>query len=108
MSARKIEADKSLQQVTVQARQGRLTLSSDAVVVTKNGVEFRSLTPFSLWTEMTVSLESARNSHEKVQCNGVVVACSGNRHLGYIVSMLFTGLSKQSQARLNSLVSLRA
>lgn len=108
MSARKIEADKSLQQVTVQARQARLTLSSDAVVVTKNGVEFRSLTPFSLWTEMTVSLESARNNHEKVQCNGVVVACSGNRHLGYIVSMLFTGLSKQSQARLNSLVSLRA
>src|SRR6266852_918624 len=108
MSARKIESDKSLQQVTVQARQTQLTLSSDAVVITKNGVEFRSLTPFSLWTEMTVTLESGRNNHEKVQCNGVVVGCSGNRHLGYIVSMLFTGLTKQSQARLNSLVYPRA
>ena len=108
MSARKIESEKSLQQVTVQARQSRLTLSSDAVVVTKNGVEFRSLTPFSLWTEMTVALQSARNAQDKVHCNGVVVACSGNRHLGYIISMLFTGLSKQSQSRLNSLVFPRA
>lgn len=108
MSARKIESEKSLQQVTVQARQTQLTLSSDAVVVTKNGIEFRSLTPFSLWTEMTITLESARNSHEKVQCNGVVVGCSGNKHMGYFVSMLFTGLSKQSQSRLDAMVFPRA
>lgn len=106
MSARKIESEKgSIQNVTIEARQTQLTLSSDAVVVTKNGIEFRSLTPFSLWTEMTVTLQSARNNSEKAQCNGVVVGCSGNRHMGYFVSMLFTGLSKQSQARLSSFVS---
>jgi len=33
----------------------------------------------------------------------VVVACNGNRHGGYTVSMVFTSLSKQSQARLNLL-----
>lgn len=105
MSARKIDFEKnSLHNVTVEARQTRLSLSSDAVLVTKNGIEFRSVAPFSLWTEMTVTLASAKNGHDKVHCNGVVVGCSGNRHLGYFVSMLFTGLSKQSQARLNSFV----
>jgi hypothetical protein len=33
----------------------------------------------------------------------VVVACTGSRHGGYQVSMIFTGVSKQSQARLNTL-----
>jgi hypothetical protein len=31
------------------------------------------------------------------------VSCNGNRHAGYMVSMLFTGLSKQAQSRLNTL-----
>ena len=42
----------------------------------------------------------------KVQFNGVVVACDGNRHTGYAVSMLFTSVSKQAQARLNSMTVL--
>jgi hypothetical protein len=36
----------------------------------------------------------------KVHCSGVVISCTGSRHTGYHVSMVFTGLSKQSQARL--------
>jgi hypothetical protein len=32
-----------------------------------------------------------------------VVSCDGNRHSGYQVAMLFTDLSRQSQARLNDL-----
>lgn len=108
MSARKIESGKgSEQNIIVNSRRTQLTLSSDACVVTKNGIEFRSQTPFSLWTEMTVTLESARNSDEQFDCNGVVVGCSGNKHMGYFVSMLFTGLSRQSQARLGSFVSPR-
>jgi hypothetical protein len=31
------------------------------------------------------------------------VSCHGDRHDGYAVSMVFTSLSKQSQARLNLL-----
>ena len=38
-----------------------------------------------------------------IQCSGVVIACSGNKHTGYHVSMVFTGLSKQAQTRLNSM-----
>ena len=103
MSARKIESVGPLQQhVTVDARQTHLSLSPDAVVIRPNGIEFRSAAPFAPWTEMTVTLESPRDNG-KVHCNGVVVECRGDRHTGYTISMLFTGLSRQSQERLNTL-----
>lgn len=102
MSARKIESSSVFTPVTLQARQTRLTLSANEVCIRKNGVEFSSATPIPVWTEMTVTLQSSRDSG-KVHCNGVIVACNGNRHNGYTVSMVFTGMSKQSQARLNLL-----
>ena len=102
MSARKVEISGSLHQVTVQARQTRLSLSPDAVIIHKSGIEFRSATPFSPWAEMTLTLQSPREDG-KVHCNGVVIACTGNRHTGYHVSMVFTGLSKQAEARLSAM-----
>ena len=72
------------------------------MVIRSNGIEFRSAAPFAPWTEMTVTLVSPRD-HGKVHCNGVVVECRGDRHAGYNVSLLFTGLSRQSQERLNTL-----
>jgi hypothetical protein len=102
MSARKLDSTASFQPVTVQSRQTRLSLTPADVRIRKNGVEFRSLEPIAAWTEMTVTLQSSRDSG-KVHCTGVVVACNGNRHNGFIVSMVFTSLSKQSQARLNLL-----
>lgn len=50
---------------------------------------------------MTVTLASARDG--KIHCTGVVVNCSGNKHMGYRVSVLFTSLTKQAQAQLNIL-----
>ena len=102
MSARKAELSGSLHQVTVQARQTRLSLSPDAVIIHKSGIEFRSAAPFSPWAEMTLTLQSPREG-SKVHCNGVVIACTGNRHTGYHVSMVFTGLSKQAEARLSAM-----
>jgi hypothetical protein len=102
MSARKIESTPSFQPVVVQSRETRLSLSPEDVRIRKNGVEFRSLTAIAPWTEMTVALQSTRDAG-KVNCTGVVIACNGNRHNGYTVSMIFTSLSKQSQARLNML-----
>jgi hypothetical protein len=103
MSARKIEIAGSFQQpVTVDARQTRLSLSPDAVIIHKNGIEFRTSTPLSPWTEMTLTLQSPRDNG-KVHCNGVVISCTGNKHAGYHVSMIFTGLSKQAQARLSTM-----
>jgi hypothetical protein len=103
MSARKLEITGSLQQnVTVEARQARLTLSPNSVVIHKNGIEFRSPTPFNDWTEMTVALESPPDGG-KVHCTGVVIACTGDKHTGYHVSMVFTGMSKQAQTRLSQM-----
>ena len=102
MSARKAEATNALNHVTVEARQTRLSLSPDSVVFHKNGIEFRSLSPFSPWAEMTITLQSHKDGG-KLHCNGVVIACTGNKHTGYHVSMVFTSLSKQAQARLTTL-----
>jgi hypothetical protein len=102
MSARRIESTGSLQQVTVEARQTRLTLSPDSMVIHKNGIEFRSTTPFAEWTEMTMTLQSPGDGG-KVHCSGVVISCTGNKHAGYHVSMVLTGLSKQAQARLTTI-----
>ena len=108
MSARKIESAVGFHQpVTVQARQARLTLSPDSVIIHRNGIEFRSPTPFATWTEMTLTLESSRHESGSIHCSGVVISCTGSKHVGYHVSMVFTGISKQAQARLNTLAHLR-
>lgn len=102
MSARKLDTSSPFQPVTMQAPQTRLSLAPSDVRIRRNGVEFRSATAINPWTEMTVILQSSRDSG-KVHCTGVVVACNGNRHNGFTVSMVFTSLSKQSQARLELL-----
>jgi len=102
MSARKIETGSLQQHVTIEARQTRLVLSPGSVIIHKNGIEFRSATAFAPWTEMTLTLQSPADNG-KVNCNGVVIACTGNKHSGYHVSMVFTSLTKQAQARLSSM-----
>jgi hypothetical protein len=110
MSARKIAGTGSLShhhdQVTVDTRDARLTLTPNSVILHKNGMEFRSADPFAPWTEMTVRLRSPAD-RERVHCNGVVISCSGNKHAGYHVSMIFTGLSRQAQARMVAWSHLR-
>jgi hypothetical protein len=103
MSAKKFTGSISLAHpVMVEARQAKLELSADTVVIHKSGIEFRSPTPFKEWAEMTVALQSPRDGG-KVNCAGVVIACSGNKHVGYHVSMVFTNLSKQAQLQLNTM-----
>jgi hypothetical protein len=102
MSARKADSIVSLPPVTVEARQTRLSLTPDSVVLHKNGIEFRSATPFAPWTEVNFALSSPQHDG-KVQSSGVVISCTGNKHTGYHVSLVFTNLSKQAQARLSSL-----
>ena len=103
MSAKKYVGNDSFDQsVTVEARQASLELSADTVVIHKSGIEFRSPTPFNPWTEMTVALQPPGGGG-RLNCHGVVIACSGNKHAGYHVSMVFTSLTKQVQTRLNSM-----
>ena len=107
MSARKLENPSIFNPVTVQSPTTRLDLVPSAVTIRKNGIEFRTLEPITPWTEMTVALETP-NHTRKVHCTGVVVECNGNSHSGYTVSMIFTDLSRQAQARLSSFADSRA
>jgi hypothetical protein len=102
MSARKTSSSSFLgENVTIKGREAALTLSEDAVLIRRGGMEFRSPQSFNPWTEMTISLRARDNG--VVNCSGVVISCSGNRHAGYHVSMVFTSLSKQAQARIEAL-----
>ena len=102
MSARKVNSASFLQDnVSVQGREARLTLSADSVVILRSGIEFRSPTAFAPWTEMNLALRTSDN--RVVNCSGVVISCSGSKHAGYHVSMIFTGLTKQAQERLGKL-----
>lgn len=103
MSARTIGSVGALgEHVTVAARQSSLTLSPEAVSLHRGGIEFRSEKPFPRWVEMTVGIQSSPDGNT-VNCTGVVVGCTGNRHAGYHVSMVFTSLSKAAESRLNTL-----
>lgn len=101
MSARQIKIISPVPSIPLDGRQAHLALSHDAVDIHKSGIEFRSPTPFTAWTEMTVELQAPDNG--KVHCTGVVIACSGNKLTGYHVSMVFTGMSRQAQARLTTM-----
>lgn len=103
MSAKKfVSAGAFDKSVTVVARQAKLELSSDTVSIHKSGIEFRSPTPFNEWSEMTVTLQSPVDG-SKFAANGVIVACTGTKHAGFHVSMIFTDMSPQAQARLGAL-----
>ena len=99
MSARKIDFTRSIQPLSHGRK--RMSLAASAVKVRKSGVEFRAANPIPAWTEMSVDLQYPDS--KKVHFTGVVVACAGNRQSGYLVSLLFTHVSRQSQARLGSL-----
>ena len=106
MSARKLSYVGAVASpVTVTGRQARLSLSHEAVYIHKSGIEFRSPAAFNNWTEMTVELRTPDNG--RVHCTGVVIACTGNKHAGYHVSMIFTDMSRQAQARLHQMSAAR-
>lgn len=79
-----------------------ISLPAKAVTIRKNGIEFQSAQPVAPWTEVNLAIESPIEK-TRVACRGVVVACEGNRHTGYQVSLLFLGVTPETQRRLESL-----
>ena len=72
------------------------------VSIHKNGIEFRSPNPFKEWSEMTVALVSPKDG-SRISCHGIIVACAGNKHTGYHISMVFTGLTSQTEKQLGAM-----
>jgi len=106
MSASKLEKD-FFKPVVLESGHTRLNLAPESVSFRKSGIEFLSPTPLAPYTEMTVELESPRDA-KRVACTGIVVACEGSRQAGYVVSLLLTGLNRQSQAQLSRMAYANA
>jgi hypothetical protein len=102
MATSRLDRSGIFRPLVVQADQTQLRLPPGSAQIRKSGIEFHSPQPFPEWTEMTVTLRPPGASSE-VRCTGVVVACAGNRHTGYAVSLLFLNLSRRSQERLRVL-----
>jgi hypothetical protein len=102
MSASKLGKADPFKPVTVKSQTTRINLASNEVRFRKNGIEFSSLEAIPMWHEMTVTLETPFEQ-KRFEANGVVVSCHGNRHAGYVVSMVFTNLSLPEKARLKLL-----
>lgn len=104
MSARRIPASLTAP-ITVQGKTTQLSLPANAVRIRKNGIEFRTNNPLPVFTEISIAVQ-APSTLKKVQCQGVVVACSGNRHEGYRASVLFLDQSPALQDRLAALATV--
>jgi hypothetical protein len=100
MSTSKLDTSGVFEPVKLHSQRIQITLPSQAAKIRKNGIEFLAAAPVPTWTEMSVELSTLPNT-PKVHCNGIVVSCSGNRHTGYMVSMIFMNLSRQAQQRLD-------
>src|SRR5262245_29161695 len=74
MSASKTKSD-LLRTVTVQSSETVHHLCPTSFRIRKNGIEFKSQSEISLWTEMTVDLQLPGT--KSFACSGVVVACQG-------------------------------
>ena len=102
MSAKKLSNPGSFtSSLSVTSRDATLELSTQAVSVHKNGIEFRSPRPFTEWSEMTVGL--AARDGRRISCHGIIVGCAGNKHTGYHVSMVFTGLNPETEKLLGTM-----
>lgn len=102
MSTSKLDRSGVFSPVKIGTQETQLSLTADAIRFRANGIEFRAGNPIAQWTEMTVEVQSLAHANRS-RFHGVVVACRGNRHAGYVVSMVFMNLSKQSKAKLEHL-----
>lgn len=103
MAASRLDPTSLSPSVIIDTPQRRFSLPASAIRLRSNGVEFLSPECFPVWAEMTVSLQPP-GTPGRIRATGVVVACDGNRHQGYSVSLLFLNLSRVSQERLRALV----
>jgi hypothetical protein len=107
MSAGKLDRSNAFEPVVLHARQTLLSLSPEKIRVGKNGIEFQSSKPIKEYTEITLDIESPKNG-SRFHCNGVVVSCKGNKHTGYNITVLFTGLTQGAEMQLNQIARVTA
>jgi hypothetical protein len=107
MSSGKFDSSGAFHPVRVQAQGQELVLPAGQVVVRKNGIEFLSAKPIPEWKEVVIDLR-APGTGARIQGTGVVVDCTGNRHTGYVVSVMFMDLTQESRQQLGLLARASA
>ncbi len=106
MSSSKLDTSGVFDDLSVESSKTALSLSPGEVKIHKGGIEFRSAKALAPWKEIMVEMKPPGQSR-KVRFTGVIVACAGDRHAGYHVSMVITNVSRQSQVQLHSLAGAR-
>ncbi|MCP5518118.1 MAG: PilZ domain-containing protein [Verrucomicrobiales bacterium] len=79
--------------------EARFLLPTHQVAFRKSGIEFLSHEAVPLWKEVTVELQSPVD-RQPLEATGVVVDCTGNRHTGYVVSLIFLEMTPGCERRL--------
>jgi hypothetical protein len=104
MSAAKIDDGSAFSPVAGPHMDSRqvLHLSPENTLIRNNGIQFHYDTEIPAFTEMAVDLHDPADNAE-IKANGIVVACSGDRHRGFEVSMLLLDLTEAHRARLGVL-----
>jgi hypothetical protein len=103
MKTTKLDTSGVFEPVKVTNNELELSLPTHSVHIRNNGIEFLSSKEVPMWTELNVDLQAATEDG-RIQCTGIVVGCSGNKHNGYVVSIIFMGITPEAQERLTTLV----
>lgn len=104
MSSSKLDKSGVFGTESVKTSKTTLSLTHNSYHLHKNGMEFVSSKPFPLWHELTVDIQPP-GSNKKLHFHGVVISCDGNKAAGYVISLVFTEMSRLCQERLNSMVA---
>lgn len=105
MSSSKLDLSPGFQLVdsrTASPTRTILDLSWDRIQVRSNGIEFHSQRALTVWTEMTLQIESSKRG-TPVSCRGIVVGCQARAGGGFTVSMMLFDLSAEAHGRIASL-----
>lgn len=65
----------------------------------ESGIEFQSQNEIGLYTEMHLQIVNPETQHT-IKFKGVVIGCSGDKHKGYQVSLIYTNLTQETQMSL--------
>ena len=93
--------------VTMTGRRPYLSLPAQAVHLRTNGIEFLHHRELPVWNELTVEILSPVKS-DTARCQGLVIGCCGNRHNGYVISIVFSDRATGLESRIRQMVGDRA
>ena len=103
MAGLKADTSGAFETVSIKNHEISLALLPHQVAVRKNGIEFLSHRRFPLWREVVIQIRSP-SVPSPIEVRGVIVDCTGDRHHGFVASVVFLNIAPEQQAALQRLV----